>query len=69
MNIGNLRLVFLLLFCMVFLASSFSRSFAFRSPVQQILLDLPPDPEGQSVPTVTLTKWRSVGHSLGRLHA
>jgi hypothetical protein len=56
MKIGKLRLVLLVVFCMVFLLSSFGRSSARGpSPVQQILLDLPPDPEGQSVPTVTLT--------------
>lgn len=44
------------MFCVVFLASGSGRSFALSpSPVQQMLLELPPDPEGGSVPTITLT--------------
>lgn len=56
MKIANLRLGLLVVFCMVFLASSFGRSFAGgSSPMNQVYLDLPPDPEGESIPTVTLT--------------
>lgn len=56
MFIARFATMLLVVFCVVFLASGSGRSFALRpSPVQQMLLELPPDPEGGSVPTITLT--------------
>lgn len=57
MQTGKLRLLFLGVFVMVFLAlSSFGPlSLGPLHAQQQPVLDLPPDPDGESSPTITLT--------------
>jgi hypothetical protein len=58
MTTGKLRLVFIGVVCVVFLGVAFGPSPLLRSYAQggeQPVLDLAPDPDGESTPTITLT--------------